>query len=290
MKISALSIFKIIIPVLVVIVSQTRLFSQENDSIRSKGLFVGLSLEPSRSQIINTGSSSVTGIASDKANTFGASAEVGYFFSRYIGVSSGIGFNTFKAPVMLDTYQNQFNTVDSEGDAYEMRVTGTGMMEDQKISYLTVPLYLNIRLPITGTIGFFVQTGLDMSFAVNNSYSSNGTFTYKGYYPKYNVLLYNLPAFGFATDKNTTTTGTMDIKPFTLFAAASAGFDFFVMQDMQLAIGATYNKSLSKVSAYPTTDNFQLTESADHINSFMGGGSSVVAQSIGLSLKLRYYF
>jgi len=290
MKISIVSIFKILIPVLVVIASQNRLFSQENDSIRSKRLYVGLSLTPAQSQIKNVGSSSVTGIASGKVNTFGASAEAGYFFSRYIGVSSGIGFNTFKTPVTLDTYQNQFNTIDSEGDAYEMRVTGTGIKEDQKISYLTIPLYLNIRLPLSGVIGFFLQTGLDISFAVNKSYSSTGTFTYKGYYPKYNVLLYNLPAFGFATDKNTTTTGNLDVKPFTLFAAASAGFDFFVSQNMQLAVAASYNKSLSKVSDYPSANNFQLTESADQINSFMGGCSSVTAQSIGLSLKLRYYF
>lgn len=290
MKISILSIFKILFPVILVIISQKVLLSQENDSIRSKGLFVGLSLGPSQTQIKNVGSSSVTGIASGKVITFGASAEIGYFFSRHFGLSSGIGFNTFKSPVTLDSYQNHFNAIDSEGDAYEMRVTGTGMKEDQKISYLTIPLNLNIRLPINGKIGFFLQTGLEMSIAVDKSYSGNGTFTYQGYYPKYNVLLYNLPKFGFPTDKNMTTTGTLDIKPWTLFAAASAGFDFFVRQNLQFALAATFNKSLSKVSAYPSAENFQLTENADQINSFMGGSSSVAAQSIGMSLKVRYYF
>lgn len=290
MKINIAARLKLLIPFLLVITSQQMLFSQDNDSIPGKGLFAGISLGPSQTRIKNVGSSSVTGIASGKVTSFEASAEVGYFFSRHFGLSSGIGFSTFRTPVTLDTYQNHFNTIDSEGDTYEMRVSGTGMKEDQKISYLTIPLCLDIRLPLNGKIGFFLQTGLETSIAVNNSYSGSGTFTYQGYYPKYNVLLYNLPAFGFPTNKDITTTGTLDISPITLFASASAGFDLFISRNMQLALAATYNKSLSKVSAYPATENFQLTESADQVNSFMGGCSSVDAQAVGLSLKIRFYF
>lgn len=226
-KIRIISISKFLIPLLLSIFFDNSSFSQGTEGIRSSGLFASLSLGPSQSQIKNTGSSSVSGIVSGKMYTFGTSAEIGYFFSRFIGVSSGIGFNTYKTPLTLDSYQNKFNTIDSEGDQYEMRVTGTEINEEQKIGFMNVPVYLNFRLPLAGRVGFFLNTGLDMSFVVNKSYSSSGTFTYMGYYPKYNALLYDLPEFGFATNKKITTNGILEVKPVIFFAAISAGFDFF---------------------------------------------------------------
>ena len=45
--------------------------------------------------------------------------------------------------------------------------------------------------------GFMIQGGVNMAIISKNSYTSTGTFTYKGYYPAYNVLLENLPNYAF---------------------------------------------------------------------------------------------
>ncbi len=285
------SIQKILFTLLLITFLHYGLFAQGGDSISSRGkeLFFGLSLGPTRSLIKNNGTSSIESITSDKVNAFDGAAEVGYFFSRYIGLSSGIGFSSYGSLVKLDTYQNKLNAIDSENEAYELRVTGTNIKETQSIKYLYVPVYLNLRLPLTGKIGVFLQSGVNLAFAVNNKYTTEGTFTYKGYYSKYNVLLENLPIYGFPTNKAANSSGSPEVKPFTAFVVAAGGFDYFINDKLQLAIMATWNKSLSEVSAYSANTQFQLTPAVDQINSFMGGSSSVTAESIGLSVRIRYF-
>jgi hypothetical protein len=135
----------------------------------------------------------------------------------------------------------------------------------------------------------FVQSGIDLSFALNQSYKSSGTFTYKGYYSAYNVLLENLPTYGFPSNKATNVEGTLEVQPFTVFAVATAGFDFFLSDQIQLAVAATYRKSLSDISAYAANSQYQLSPGVGKINSFMDGSTSVSAESLGITVKLRYF-
>ena len=264
-------------------------FAQGSDTISSKGLFVGMNLGLSQSQIVNNGTLPVAAVSSGKTAALGGAAEVGYFFTRHIGLSTGIGYSSFKSKLTLDTYQNKLTAIDSEKESYELRVTGTNIQEDQTIKYLTVPICLNLRLPLKGGLGLFVQSGVNLAIPLTKQYTSNGTFTYKGYYSQYNVLLENLATHGFPTSKVTTVSGTLEVKSFTAFAVATAGLDYFVSNKFQLALAGTWNRSLSDVSAYAANPAYQLSPAVDKINSVMGGSSSATLQSIGVTFKLRYY-
>jgi hypothetical protein len=295
-----ISKLRILILALLIIASTRMLFAQGGDSIRGKGLFLGLSLEPSQSLITNNGDGSVAGIVSEKAITYGGSVEFGYFFSRHIGLSTGIGFSSYRSKVGLTAYQNYvgiedeanegYESIDSENEEYELIVSGKNIREDQILNYFHVPVYLNLRLPLSKAIGLFVQSGVNLSFALNQSYKSSGTFTYKGYYSAYNVLLEDLPEYGFISNKATTAEGHLEVQPFTVFAVATAGFDFFLSDQLQLAVAATYRKSLSDISAYTADSQYQLSPAIDKINSFMAGSTSVSAESLGITVKLRYFF
>jgi len=270
---------------------QINLFPQSTDITTKEkpGLFLGLSLGPSQSQILNKGTLSVSELLSSKKNSFFGSMEIGYFFSNYFGISSGIGLNSYSTQLTLDTYQNKFNTTDSENEAYERQVSGSDIKELQKINFLSIPFCINLRLPFSGTIGFFLQTGVNMAVPVNKNYNSSGTFTYKGYYPAYNVLLENLPSYGFPSNIRSGTDGELELKPLVVDAIASAGFDFYIQKKIQIAVAASYNKSLSSISEYSSPDKFQLSSDTDQINSLMGGSSKVSAQSVGVRLSFRYY-
>ena len=285
-----LTLRSILLILIILSATQYALFSQGSDSIRSKGLFVGLSLGTAQTQIVNQGSSAVSEIVSNKGNAFSGSAEVGYYFSRYIGLSTGIGYSTYKAQITLANWQSIFSATDSENENFEMRATGTNITEDQKISYLNVPVYLNLRLPLRGKIGLFLQSGINLAFRTGQNYTGNGTFTYKGYYSKYNVLLENLPLYGFPANKATSSQGKPGIESFAVFAVARAGVDFNINEKIQLSFGGTYNKSISTVSDSPAGIQYQLSPAADQINSLMGGSSKVTVQSFGLSLMFRHYF
>lgn len=295
-----ISKLRILILVLLIIASNFMLLAQGGDSIRGKGLYLGLSLEPSQSLINNHGILSVAGIVSENAITFGGSVEFGYIFSRYFGLSTGIGYGSYGSKVKLAAYQNfvgvedeaneGYESADSENEEYELIVSGKNIEEDQIINYCHIPVYLNLRFPVSKKIGLFVQSGVNLSFAFNQSYKSSGTFTYKGYYPAYNVVLEDLPKYGFPSDKATTFGGHPEVRPFGVFAVATAGIDFFVSEQIQLAVGATYRKSLSDISGYTADSQYQLSPGEDQINSLMGGSNSVSAESIGICAKVRYFF
>lgn len=282
---------QILFATFIIICHHHAIFSQDADSssFKQQGIFFGLGLGPSQSQIVNTGTSSVFELISGKKNSYFASAEIGYFFSKFFGLSSGIGYNLFSSQLSLGTYQNNVNSIDSENEVYELKVSGSDIKEQQKIGYLSIPLYLNLRLPFSKSVGFFLQPGINLSIPLSKTFSSTGTFTYKGYYPAYNVMLENLPEYGFSTDLFSPSHGKPELNPTSFNAVVSAGLDFFIQKKFQIAIAASYEKSLSGISDYSSPENFQLSNGINQINSLMGGSSNTTVQSVGVKIILRYY-
>jgi len=290
MKFRFISNSQIFLLALLLIGSQYDCYSQETDStIVKPGLFVGLSAGPSQSSISNEGMLTVANLLSSSQNSFGGSLEVGYFFTKSFGVSSGIGFSSYKSQLTLGIYQNSFSTTDSENETYERQVSGSGIEEVQKIGFISLPVCLDLRLPLSKKMGFFLQTGINLSMPITKKYTSNGTFTYKGYYPAYNVLLENLPAYGFPSNYKSTVDGELEIKPINVNVIAATGFDYFLQKNIQIAVMATYSQSLSNISAYSSPDKFQLSSAINQINSLMGGSSKATVQSLGLNIRLRYF-
>jgi hypothetical protein len=294
MKLKITGVFQVLLTALLIIYSQYDMFSQIADATKAKPpglsvLFVGFSLGPSQSNIINEGTLSVSGLTSKKMNSLTGSAEIGYFFTEHIGLSSGISFDSYKTRLALSAYQNKFNTIDSEKEAYERRVSGSDITEVQEAGYIGIPICLNIRLPLNKSTGFFLQPGFNLAFPVSKKYSSSGTFTYKGYYPAYNVLLENLPNYGFPVNHSTTANGQLELKPVNINAVASAGFYCTVQKKITIAIAAFFNRSLSGISAYSKSGEFQLSSDVDQVNSLMGGCSNVSYNSIGVKISVRYF-
>lgn len=296
MKLNSIYIRQIIFTLLLIICCQYKAFTQETDlGTRNKpGLFYGFNGGPSQTKIINSGSVFDSNLLTSKENSLFGTAEIGYFFSDYFGLSSGIGYVSYKTKLKLNSFQKNFNTVDSENEAFEMRVSGSGIQELQTVDFISIPFCVHLRLPFNQTFGLFLKAGINLSLPINKKYNSSGTFTYKGYYPAYNVLLENLPAYGFINDKNFVSKGVLEIKMLRFNTLVSTGFDVNITNTMQIAVAANFSNSLlkesyssSQINASP--DKFQLTPNASHINSFMEGSSKASAQSLGLEITLRFF-
>ena len=261
------------------------------DSIRTKqhGLFVGLSVSPYQSQISQVGILSVSALNSIAKMAISGTVEIGYSLSDHFGISSGISFLSFNSQVTLKAYQNKFTTIDTEKEVYERQVTATNITEDQKIAYLGIPVNLNLRLPLGSKIGFSLRAGVDMALPVSKNYHSSGTFTYKGYYPKYNVLLENLPAYGFPDKASISADGKLELQPIYFGAAVSVGLDFFIRKNLQAVLAFNYAQSLTTLQSYSSPEKFQLSSDLNQIKSMMGGSNKVNVQSAGVIFTLRYY-
>ena len=296
MKLNSIYIKQIVITLLLISCSIYTAWSQETIPVTRNvpGLFFGFSVGPSKTQIQNSGSVYDSALLNKKMNSVFGTAEIGYFFSDYIGISSGLGYVSYKTKLNLKTFQKNFDAIDSENDFFNMQVTGSGIQELQTVDFLSIPVCIQFRLPFNQTFGLFLKAGINFSLPINNKYNSSGTFTYKGYYPKYNVWLDSLPAYGFVKNKLVESKGKLNINKVSYNTLLSFGFDVNITNSIQFGLAANFDNALLKESyssglVNVSPDKFQLTPDVNHINSFMEGSSHATAQSVGLEFTFRFF-
>ena len=269
-------------------------FSQSTDDttrIKIKpGFFVGFETGISQYRIITEGIGSMEGMKSVQGNSFSGTVETGYFFSGGFGLSTGIGIYTSNNTINLEDYSNKFSTTDSENDFYERRISGSAITENLNLSCLKIPLMLNLRIPGRSIFSVYLEAGINLSVPLKKDYSSSGLFSFTGYYPEFNVLLKDLPEYGFVSNAAVSSFGEPVFKTYFLEGVASAGFQFLIAGKIQLSAGASYSRSLTDIADYREQINFQLASDSNSINSMLGGSNSSITESMGLRLSLRYFF
>lgn len=269
-----------------------KVFSQGTDISGRKFpmFYVGINLIPVQTQLINEGDFSAAGFTTEKTINFSGEIEAGCLFSDFFGISLGAGYGSYSSNHLLESYEFDYTTTDSENDSYERRITGTDIFEIQNISFLNIPVTINFSVPFNrNKMGFYVHSGISFSIPVSGTFSSSGTFSYKGYYPEYNVLLEDLPAYGFGTNINNEAAGELFIKSMNLNLLVKGGFEMFVSKKIRLAAGILYTSSLSDISDYERNDRFILSEDASLMASFMEGSTKVSSKGLGAILSLNIF-
>lgn len=256
---------------------------------KQPGLFLGCAGDLTNAQIINKETQSLSSIVSNKKISASGSIEIGYFISKYIGLTTGVDYNMFTSNLRIDSYQNQYSTVDRENESFELRVSGQNIGESQQVDILSIPVCINFRVPLNMKVGFYMQTGINFRIPTTNKFNSSGTFTYKGYFPAYNVLLENLPEYGFPTDLMINTDGELDLKPLIYGGIVSVGADYLIHKRVQFTLAAYYDRSFSDITDYYSVDEFNLISDSGQFNSIMSGSSKTALQSVALKLGIRYY-
>jgi hypothetical protein len=291
MKLKNIYIARIISTLFILIHMEGLILSQE--AAQSKPdhpkFFIGIGGGPLRSKEILEVIPSLSGFTSIEKNTYSGIFELGYYFSRGFGLSTGLEYNAFSGELNLSSYEGKYNTKDSENESYERRISGSDIKELQNIAFIKVPVCINLQLFLGKRFGFYIQGGINLSHPLTKEYTSSGTFTYSGYYPAYNVVFQNLPAYGFSSNAKVSSGGELLLKSINYEGLASAGFQCFVSKKIQLTLMATYNRSLSTMAEYTSPETFQLSTDINTINSMMGGSSNVTAESMGIRFTLRYY-
>jgi hypothetical protein len=291
MKFIKLNIRFLIPALLLCFLLQLKGFCQGTDpgTNSQQHFYFGLSIDPSQSVIFHNSVSTITKLNTSSKNSIGGCVEVGYLFSKYFGFAAGLGYSTYLTNLSLDTYADSVNTIDSEQEAYKRRISGNDIKETQKISCLNIPLLANIQLPVNEKFGFYLQAGINLSIPISKKYSSSGTFTYKGFYPAYNVLLEDLPDYGFSNYTRVSSEGELLLKSTYTDVMVCTGLKFSFRKNIKIGIGAFYIKSLSDISIYSARNKFLLSMDKNQINSFMGGSSKTTVQLAGLKISLHLF-
>jgi len=281
----------LLLSVVLICCCRIELFSQREQSgdWKQPGIFFGVNAGVANPYIINEVSQGITVVQNNRGSSFIGSIDIGYFFSRYFGLTAGIKYSQYYSNLYIDSYQNHLNTVDIENDPYELRITGNDVEEIQQFDIMSIPFYVNVRLPLNKEFGAFLQTGINFFVPLSKSYESVGTFTYQGYFPAYNVVLEDMPEYGFPSDLRIQSKGIPELYHLSIGCVASLGLDYLVNKRVQLMAAVYFDRSLSELLENSSTGEFYLTTSPENINSILGSANNVTLQSFGLRIGVRYY-
>ena len=270
---------------------QANLQSQSlNDKLqRQYHWFIGVNGGLAQTNISSDETSVLSGVVMTRKNSYCLSVDVGYFFSKYFGLSTGIGLSPYITQLSLNPYSNSLYTIDSENESYERRISGNNINETQKIYFLEIPVILNFQCPFSKAIGFYLQGGINLAIHVGNNYSSSGTFSYSGYYPAYNVVLKDIPYEGFKSNVKNDVSGELMVKTLNPELVASGGFYFHNQKHFQISAGFFYKSMFSDISDYTPVESFQLSTHENQLRSLMEGSEKTTASSMGIIISLRYY-
>jgi len=136
----------------------------------------------------------------DNTFSYGAGLTFNFRFVNWLGLQVGTGVSYQNLNMGLNDYNDQYMTVDNEGDAYQKIISAQNVKEEQTWLWLNVPIALTYYHTF-GEIELYGFGGLEMRHALIADYNQSGTFTHQGYYEQWNILFDNLPEVGFYSDR-----------------------------------------------------------------------------------------
>jgi hypothetical protein len=251
------------------------LLSQEPPAIHK---YIGFSVEPLVSNILADTLSQKSGFG------FSASGTIG-FCGKYIGFETGIGYSQLSNKLILDKARfTQNNVVDSEGETYQSIVDATNVTETQTLGSISVPLTLKLLLPLKeNKISLFMDVGTVLYFPIVRQYTSNGTYTYSGYYPSLWARLSDLPDYGFPTNYSFKSTSTFETKSLFVSFKTNIGVRLHLTDKSSIKAGGTIIRSIGSLTK--SNNNPESLSSKPNVySSLMNRNNPASVFSYGLHL------
>lgn len=164
------------------------------------------------------------------SHRLGGAIKAGYIYSltNHIGIGTGLEFSQYKQEVSLENSSSTFTNyeVDPTGSAFVYNVTTDNYKEEQKLHAIQIPLFLQYKTNINKGVDFNFRAGAKYFLPVN--YKIKATADYvngTGYYPDVNLIIDDLPEYGFGGQSNYSQSGEYDTKG-VIMSSFELGFTF----------------------------------------------------------------
>ncbi|MDA6070249.1 PorT family protein [Flavobacterium sp. AC] len=223
-------------------------------------------------------------------NGINAGIRYSYYLSEGLSIGIGAEYQTYKSDAKYQFIGGQYNAVDAENEAFQFRYKATGLRETQKLGYVNIPIGIQFETP--GTTKLYLAAGAKIGFATSGTYETTmQNLTTSGYYPQYNVELFN-PAFAGFENVNNLKTSKQDLNTDVSY---SATFETGLKQNLgdrsAIYIGIYLDYGLNNI--YKDKENKNLVQYAPELpvqlqyNSILDSSDSNI-RLVSYGLKLRY--
>lgn len=142
-------------------------------------------------------------IWNSKSN-LGYNFNLGYFYSMtpWVKIKMGMGFSSYSTSLKGNGEIDSPEFKDIDNDTYIESLTLSNVDYTINPMYLTIPLIMELGNPNINKVGYYFDLGLEFSFLINENNKSGGTYSTKGKYPQWGVVLEDVPELGFYSAKD----------------------------------------------------------------------------------------
>lgn len=129
------------------------------------------------------------------------SASYTYFFTPEWGLGVGVDLSTYGSRGKLNTMLQWDGQTDTDGEYYNHRAVTHDWKEDQRTYMLSIPLTAQYQHRFNDKVGIFAALGGFVGFPlISNYHLVSGSLEHRGYYPQWNLELYDLSNHDFYTE------------------------------------------------------------------------------------------
>jgi OOP family OmpA-OmpF porin len=207
----------------------------------------------------------------------GGSAGVHYIFplSSHFGLLTGIGcgyYNTKASPQNDATYSSW--QVDNAGSAFQYNISTKGYSESQRFFGANIPVMLHYHTVGSNT-QWYLSAGTKFILPFNAKIKATAQqLNLSGYYPDFNVEVFNVPQHGFSTFNNWQGSRNIELKP-TATLSGNTGVSFKMGERMRFYTGVFIDYGLTDMKKADSYNSLVGYNSAGTGNPQAGGVFSI---------------
>lgn len=218
-----------------------------------------------------------------------------YFYSPNVGLMIGAELSFYNAKLVLDHYEDAYDTEDYDGTEFEFRTKVSDYDEMQKMMTVNIPLM--VQYQTSGKHKLFLAAGGKIGLPIYKKYNITiGSLVNSGYYPHENYEYTTQEFMGFGTFTDRSVRSNLELKV-TYMASAEVGMKWALGSTSSIYTGVYLDYGLNDINKYTGTGlsrNLVKYNTPDPRNFILNSASStnivtkINTMAIGAKIRMAF--
>lgn len=171
-----------------------------------------------------------------------------------LSIEGGVGLRT----ISLGAQQNAHTFTKSALDdiyPYNAIYQYSDLQEDLSLTYVDIPIRICIGQPVKDQVTVYAKFGVTPSINIKSDYHASGTYTIKGHYPQWGIVLEDIEELGFVSQQEYGEDEQPSINKFVLWGHLALGANIPVGKiPLQVNAGISLDYSLMSIGSAQESD------------------------------------
>lgn len=172
-----------------------------------------------------------------------------------LSIEGGAGLRTFSLGARQNAHTFTKSASDYDAIDYNAIYQYSDLWEDLDLTYVDIPVRICIGHPIKDQVTVYAKFGVTPSINIKSDYHASGTYTIKGHYPQWGIVLEDIEELGFVSQQEYGKDEHPSISKFILWGNVALGANIPVGKiPLQMNAGISLDYSLMSIGSALESD------------------------------------